>query len=301
MTQRPAVLAMSLGLLLVTYVPAQATLETEAISACATKISLTRCGESHFVAFFHEDTLLRVMEYRGPTFFTLGGTTTADRLNGLDWKGEVWVKGGAFRSIRAGERWGQWFDLTSEGADQLCDKVWKRGGVWSAQGSRFENRGTSYRKLTCEELVKGEARVSPCANDRRKTVSTIEELGRAMGAWVTDNAEAEFAPAPKTVHIAQYSPVTPAQLEALLVPSYIAHIETTDAWNRHLEFYMTVKPVPDGSASGSARLVRTAALVRSMGMDGAFDSQTYEKGAIPMDACDGDIVWADGDLVRWPE
>lgn len=300
-SQRWTVLAMSLGLLLTINVPAQATtLATEAVAACMTKISLTQCGDSRFVAFFHDDDLLRIVEYRGSTLFTIGGSTTADRLNGLDWNGEVWVRGGAFRVIRAGERWGTWFELTSAGADLLCDQVWKRGGAWSAQGSRFEDRATTYKKLTCEELAKGEARVSPCADVRRKTVATMEELGRAMGAWVTDNAEAEFAPA-KTVHIAQYSPVTLAQLEGLLVPSYIARIETSDAWSRPLEFYMTLKPVREAGTSESGPLVRAAALVRSMGSDGAFDTQTYETGAIPMDACEGDIVWADGAFIRRPE
>lgn len=85
--------------------------------------------------------------------------------------------------------------------------------------------------------------------------------------------------------------ITHAELEALLVPVYIAELPTTDGWGHDLEYRLDV----------ANPLTEQVMAIRSPGRDGAFAATSYTVADFAPDAFDEDIVWADGFFVRWPK
>jgi len=86
---------------------------------------------------------------------------------------------------------------------------------------------------------------------------------------------------------------TAAELEAvlreLLPPEEVDGLVWEDGWGRPFELRF----------SGHV-LERQVMAIRSGGRDGAASATMYRIGSVPPDP-DGDILWADGFFVRWPE
>jgi prepilin-type N-terminal cleavage/methylation domain-containing protein len=127
---------------------------------------------------------------------------------------------------------------------------------------------------------------------QKRTMAQISETGKAMTTWFIDEASAAAAGAagdPFT--LTDYGPVASLEvLEELLVPSYIGHLERTDAWGFEIEYYLRLD---------SIQLEKVMA-IRSPGQDGNFEA-SYTPGPFEIQDFTEDIVWADGNFVRWPQ
>ncbi|MDY7095973.1 MAG: hypothetical protein SX243_23610 [Acidobacteriota bacterium] len=133
------------------------------------------------------------------------------------------------------------------------------------------------------------------ASDRQaqqETVDDVRSIGTAMFAWLSDiisrNAQEGFA----VVDLTSYDQVGAGQVEDVLVPDYLRCLPHRDGWGHAYSFYLDTFPLP-----GEQHL----AAVRSPGVDGHFEGTVYLVGSFPAFDPDGDIVWADGYFVRWPD
>jgi len=129
---------------------------------------------------------------------------------------------------------------------------------------------------------------------QKQTLADMRNLGTAVMTWLTDQVSA--AAAGQATNVASYDlsglPVTSAaDLEELLVPTYIQELPTEDGWGNPLEFRLAENVMAAQVFS-----------VRSPGRDGEWDVEEGEYEVAPFEPTDygRDIVWADGFFVRWP-
>jgi len=128
---------------------------------------------------------------------------------------------------------------------------------------------------------------------QRKTMANINSIGKAMLNWVTDQAGAAAAGASTTdvMDLDNFESVTHEELDAIMVPVYMAAIPNSDGWGTELDYY--IKAVNFNDADTLA--------IRSAGKGGLFDGTTYTMAPFVSTDYKQDIVWADGLFVRWPQ
>ena len=132
---------------------------------------------------------------------------------------------------------------------------------------------------------------------QKKTVADIRVLGTAMFRWMTDQVGAGAAGQSQTQHVGEgvdlleYSTISHAELETILVPQYLQTVPELDGWGHPYELYLNVKNVTGPQVMG----------IRSPGRDGQFSDSRYSVGPFPQDQFDEDIVWVDGFFARWPQ
>jgi general secretion pathway protein G len=127
---------------------------------------------------------------------------------------------------------------------------------------------------------------------QKRTMAQIAETGKAMTKYFLDEvAGAAAGAAETTFDLTDYGPpVTVDDLNALLVPNYIGLVEAHDAWGNDLEYYLQPENID----------LANAMAIRSPASDGAFDA-TYTPGPFKVTQFQEDLVWADGNFVRWPQ
>ncbi len=160
------------------------------------------------------------------------------------------------------------------------------------------HRGTVARREGEEPPEEDEAdllaqvrEVSTQVKRQKKTVDEIRDMGVALYGWLSDAVEAGV-PGQQAIDVrAQYSPISRSQLERLLVPKYIQRLPETDGWGHPYEVRVNLHDL------GSRHIF----VIRSPGRDGSFSSSVYTFGGFPPRSFDEDIVWADGDFIRWPD
>jgi len=144
----------------------------------------------------------------------------------------------------------------------------------------------------------GGATSAPNANDQvatKQTITDIRAVGTAMFSWYKDqakNLDHHGAEMIKSVDISAIPVITREDLEAVLVPKYIARIPEKDGWGNPYEFRLNVDKPKGGKAVMG---------LRSAGRDGVFSGETYEIGGFALSQFDQDIPWVDGFFVRWPD
>jgi general secretion pathway protein G len=128
---------------------------------------------------------------------------------------------------------------------------------------------------------------------QRKTMANVNSIGKAMMNWMTDQAGAAAAGASTTdiMDLENFNAVTHEELDAIMVPIYLANIPASDGWGSELEYFLKVVDFNAEDASG----------IRSPGSDGIFDGTTYSMAPFVSTDYKQDIVWADGLFVRWPQ
>ena len=94
----------------------------------------------------------------------------------------------------------------------------------------------------------------------------------------------------KTIDIQDNPLVSRDDLEDLLVPNYLAAVPETDAWGNPYEVRINTDNL----------MAKTVISIRSPGRKGYYAGDVYKvEGFDPTDF-DQDIVWADGNFIRWP-
>ena len=127
---------------------------------------------------------------------------------------------------------------------------------------------------------------------QKRTMADERLMGGAMMGWLTDQTGAGAAGAATTnIDLNDYDSITPANLGAELVPTYIQAIPTFDGWKKAYDLYLdTVVPIDQHVMA-----------IRSAGRDGDPEGDVYDAEAFEPTDYDRDVVWADGFFVRWPQ
>jgi prepilin-type N-terminal cleavage/methylation domain-containing protein len=128
---------------------------------------------------------------------------------------------------------------------------------------------------------------------QKKTMADQRLAGVGMMSWLTDHASAAAAgqPVANTFAVTSYVPIGYADVSAVLLPVYLQQLPERDGWKRRYEYYLD-------TATAATREVMA---IRSAGMGGAFDGDTYVPGAFDPTDYAQDLIWADGFFVRWPQ
>lgn len=128
---------------------------------------------------------------------------------------------------------------------------------------------------------------------QRTTMANINSIGKAMMNWLTDQAGAAAAGASTTdkMDLSDFEGVTQEEMDAIMVPVYLAHVPGKDGWGSELDYYMKLLNFNDANALA----------IRSPGRVGVFDGDTYTMAPFVSTDYEQDIVWADGLFVRWPQ
>ena len=135
---------------------------------------------------------------------------------------------------------------------------------------------------------------NPDKGAQKRTVADIRNTGTAMFSWLTDQVGAAAAgqsQVPQTLDLADYVPISRADLATLLVPNYMKEVPELDGWESPYDFYVNM----------ANPLAQKVLGIRSSGKDRAFSGTAYTVGSFDPESLDEDIVWADGFFVRWPQ
>ncbi len=126
--------------------------------------------------------------------------------------------------------------------------------------------------------------------DQEVTAEAVDVSGRDGESTTTTAApEVSGQPAESITFDGAAAPprISHAELERLLVPAYASDLPELDGWRHPYEVRL----------DRERRRIR----IRSGGRDGTFDREPYLKGPFESEDLDQDIVWADGELWRWPD
>ncbi len=128
---------------------------------------------------------------------------------------------------------------------------------------------------------------------QRKTMANINSIGKSMMNWMTDQAGAAAAGASTTdkMELSNFNSVTHEELDAIMVPVYLANVPNSDGWGSELDYYMKILNFNDADAMA----------IRSPGKGGTWDGDSYTMAPFVSTNYKSDIVWADGLFVRWPQ
>lgn len=128
---------------------------------------------------------------------------------------------------------------------------------------------------------------------QKRTMADMRLVGSAMFAWLTDEAGAAAAgQQATTIDLADYgTAVSPDDVAAVLVPTYLQYVPVRDGWKNDFDYYLrTGDP-----------FARQVMAIASPGRDTAYDSGPYVVSGFDPTDYDRDIIWADGFFVRWPQ
>lgn len=116
---------------------------------------------------------------------------------------------------------------------------------------------------------------------QKRTMAALRDVATAWEAWQTDAKVT--GPAIDEVDFRTMKPVSAADLRRRLVPRYAKSLPAVDGWGHSLDF----------AESGATYAIR------SRGRDGVADGAAYAKRVNT--SFDDDLVYANGDLIRYPE
>ncbi len=123
---------------------------------------------------------------------------------------------------------------------------------------------------------------------QKRAMADERLVGTAFMAWLSDEASAAAAGAP-TFSIGQYEQKSLSSVRDLLVPQYIQVIPVFDGFGSSYEYRFTTD-------SGADQVMA----IRSFGVGGEADGETYTVGSFTPTNFERDIIWADGFFVSWP-
>ena len=128
---------------------------------------------------------------------------------------------------------------------------------------------------------------------QKRTMADMRIAGGAMFSWITDAVGAAAAGQTTTeVDLGDYGgELSVEDLSTILVPQYLQEIPKIDGWKSPYEYYLnTENPF-------AAHVVA----VRSLGSDKAEEDTSYTVTSFEPTDYQQDILWADGQFVRWPQ
>lgn len=138
--------------------------------------------------------------------------------------------------------------------------------------------------------------------NQTRTQADMKSVGTAWMQWLTDQVSAAAAGSSTTATFSwgefKNADFSHADLAALLRPSstfyYLQDVPERDGWNNPYRF----------GFAGSDQLFSTQVIgIWSGGRDGSATAQpqsSYDIGAFPGTEFSQDLVWADGQWIRWP-
>lgn len=174
--------------------------------------------------------------------------------------------------------------LTQRAEDRLrsgsCGPSWIGWLERMAAGSELP---AGARRVLATALAE---QTSPDRLAQRRTMQEMRAVGLAMMQWYADGGDPAF-PAPGEE--APQGLLSAARLRQLLVPLYILEVPEVDAWGHPYEYRIQKE-------NKSSDIVA----IRSRGRDGIFSDDPGYSGPYHPSAADTDLVWGNGEWVRWP-
>lgn len=146
-------------------------------------------------------------------------------------------------------------------------------------------------------LIRRPPRLDPVSR-QLATLGRVQSLGAAWLAWLTDQvsrADSSATARPRwsvgepAVDLSLISPISQAQLTALLSPFYTPCVPALDGWENDFEYRLNDDLLGNQVMS-----------MRSGGSDGLFEGDVYGLESFPPDDLFRDIVWSDGLMYRQP-
>jgi general secretion pathway protein G len=129
-----------------------------------------------------------------------------------------------------------------------------------------------------------------------KAMNDCKRVGEAMATWAILNGST-LTPGyvgglPPAIDVSQYDPIPFNTLQSLLIPTFISRVPELDPWGNPYQYFLD-----QGNPAGPA-----VALCASTGQDGQPNpiSGTYTVTDFPVTDFNQEIIWADGNFVRWP-
>lgn len=117
---------------------------------------------------------------------------------------------------------------------------------------------------------------------QKKTMSDMRNIANALETrYIAENTFT--AAGQTTIEFPTDSPLTWAQVQSVLTPTYLRDVPRTDAWGTEFEF--------NGTAAEY--------FIRSAGKDRTFSGTTYDE--IQTHVFDCDIVYGNGNFLVYPE
>lgn len=126
---------------------------------------------------------------------------------------------------------------------------------------------------------------------QKRTVADMHAIATSMMSFYTDMHGS--AAAGTRVYLKDYDPIAHGEVSDMLVPIYIDHLPTNDAWHNNYDYYFGKTTDQYG--------YELAFGIRSRGRSGKADAVAYTWGSFDPTLYDHDILWLDGLFVTWPE
>jgi hypothetical protein len=182
----------------------------------------------------------------------------------------------------------------------LCVSLRRVWFVWLCQTAALAGSLTLIAALLLPGLI-GAADKTPLL----RTLANMRDIGNAMTAWQLERSFDEGGVAGDVAPVApqqgeevaagrwaagEVAIVQVEELQQLLVPDHLGVLPEKDGWGHPFEFRL------ERVDATRSRLMS----IRSPGRDGTFSGDAYVPGAFAPTDYDQDIVWADGEFVRWP-
>lgn len=134
-------------------------------------------------------------------------------------------------------------------------------------------------------IALGKSRVVRAMNDCKR-------VGDAMASWaILHGAAPSPTVADNAIDLSNYTPIHTHHLRKLLVPDFLLRVPERDPWGNPYLYFLDEED-PHGP---------DVALCASGGEDGNVEGGSYTIGPIPPTDFTQDLIWADGDFIRWPE
>ena len=130
---------------------------------------------------------------------------------------------------------------------------------------------------------------------QKRTLADMHTVATAMTSWWIDQAGA--AAAGRSVRLAEYPPMSHAELADVLFPVYLHELPEKDGWTHPYDYYWGNSGSDDDDGGAGWKVVMG---IRSRGRDGEAQGTAYTWGDFQSTLYDHDIVWADGVFVTWP-
>jgi hypothetical protein len=140
-------------------------MDVEAVNQVMNFLLPTKIGDSYYLKEVRQDVgdkdpSVRIVEMKEPTVTVEGsGPNQADTLNGLEYKGSVWLHAKLLRDYQKPRGWSEWKESTDQSASGALRQVpiTKQNGKWKMDTSfpyPLLFLGTSYKEVIPSDIPK---------------------------------------------------------------------------------------------------------------------------------------------------
>lgn len=134
---------------------------------------------------------------------------------------------------------------------------------------------------------------------QKRTVADMRNVGTALMAWLTDEAQAAAAGRQATTEKKYKIPddtATRDEVAGFLETRYIQKVPAKDAWKNDFDFALATNVLSADSVMAIASPGNKGQYAAAPTAEAEFTVQAFD----PTDY-EADIIWGDGFFIRWPQ